>query len=116
MASARPLDLTRVVRDRVTSVADDTRYQISMAIEPHPMLVTIVEDDLRRVLDLLIENSRDAGQILFAVYSTEDYRRVRLELAGRLPVSEEVRRIVTQWGGTYTADRMTTTIELPRSR
>lgn len=112
----RPIDLTRLVREAVSARSDDNRLQISLAIEPHPLLVTMVEPDAKRLLDLLIENSVDAGPILFAVYATRDHRRVRLELAGTALAVPEAVSLVQANGGSYTAQNHTTTIELPRSR
>lgn len=114
--AARPIDLTRLVREAISTRSDDIRLQISTAIEPYPLLITMVEADARRLIDLLIENSVGAGPVLFAVYGTRDHRRVRLELAGLALVAPEAEGLVRANGGSYSARNHTTTIELPRSR
>ncbi|MFT3695108.1 MAG: hypothetical protein QM831_18370 [Kofleriaceae bacterium] len=116
MSIARPIDLSRLVREAISASSDDDRLQLTTALEPHPLMVTMVETDLKRLLDLLIEDCFRKGPVLFAVYSTKDHRRVRLELAGVAVSRTEAIDLVHAAGGIYTAENHTTTIDLPRSR
>ena len=113
---ARPLDLHRIIREAISKVSGDPRFELSAAMDPDPMLVTVEEAGFSRVIELLIENGRNAGPILIAAYSV-DLRRVRIEVVGQLArVPAEIRTIIESYGGTVTTVGTTTTVELLRSR
>lgn len=113
MASARPLDLLRLVREAASRLGP----RVTLALDASPAMVTAHEDRLARLLDLLMGSQ--PGSLLVAVYPSADHKRVCIELQDENRVVPELvtaRALIESYGGALTAVPGTTTIELPRSR
>ncbi len=120
MAPARPLALDRMIREALVRLGELPGLEITLAIDPEPILVTAQPDRLAELLDRLLAGAVTAvdrvGQILLAVYPGSDFKSVGIELAHRVPLDPVALAILDECGGTVSIETDATIIHVPRSR